>query len=125
MIGFDANLLTAYFQARSGAPAPTVLSGGTTKKPPTPPWDPKSTAAHTDIFMKRALLGSKFINLNDAQLDVPGASEDYRKLFALYQGLDALHALAARAQEKGVSVGVLKRIQDAFDRGHRHGRNSA
>src|SRR4029079_2207766 len=44
-------------------------------------------------------------------------SEDYRKLFALYRGLDALHALAARAQQKGIAVGELKRIQEAFLRG--------
>jgi hypothetical protein len=117
VIGIDPNLLLGLYQSRAGVTGLTSFAGGLIKKPPTPPWDPKSTAAHSDIFMKRALLGSKFINLNDAQLDVPGASEDYRKLFALYQGLDALHALAARAQQKGVTVGELKRIQDAFTRG--------
>ncbi len=121
MITFDASLLTSIYQAKlglaGGGVAFPTAGGGKPVKLPTPPWDPKSTAAHTDVFLKRALLGAKFINLNDAQLDVPGASEDYRKLFALYQGLDALHGLAERAGQKGVSTGELKRVQDAFVRG--------
>jgi hypothetical protein len=121
VITFDASLLTSIYQAKSGMAGGGLsipaAGGGRTTKLPTPPWDPKSTAAHTDVFLKRALLGAKFINLNDAQLDVPGASEDYRKLFALYQGLDALHGLADRAGQKGISSGELHRVQDAFVRG--------
>jgi hypothetical protein len=126
VIGFDFSILTSYYQAKAGLlTGGTSLSGGTgTGKPPvklpTPPWDANSAASTADAAnaaVQRALLGSKIINLNNTKLDVPGASDDYQKLFALYQGLDTLNNLATRAGQTGVSSGELKRIQSAFASG--------
>ena len=129
MVTIDATLLTSIYQAKLGLlgfGASTGTTGttapGTTPavKLPTPPWDASSPNATTDAQnanVQRALLGSNFINLNNTQLDVPGASQDYQKLFALYQGLDTLSSLADRASQTGVSSGELTRIQAAFTRG--------
>lgn len=120
MISFDANLLTSYYQSRAGVTGGGLVSGGSNPpkaKLPTPPWDARADVPRADELTRRALLGGKLVNPNTAQLDVPGASEDYRKLFSLYQGLNTLYGLAERAGSKGVTSGELSRIQDIFSRG--------
>ena len=47
-------------------------------------------AADTSAALKAVLTGQKFVNEGAAKLDLAGASSDYRKLFALYQGLGSL-----------------------------------
>jgi hypothetical protein len=73
------------------------------KKQPTAPWSSTVVPPKQDSLVRAALGGRKFINEGAAQLDVASASADYRKLFALYQGLDTLNALNNRASTKGVS----------------------
>ena len=53
--------------------------------------------------MKTALGGAKLFNPGAAQLDLPGASADYKNLFALYSGLNSLYALATAASGKRTS----------------------
>lgn len=121
MISLDTNLLLGYYQAKNGLSAAV---GGTAtnvassvKKAPTPPWSTLSAAPKADEMLKSVMMGRKFIDEYQTQLDVKGASEDYRQLFAIHQGLSTLEALAKKADEKDTTAAELKRIQAAFTRG--------
>lgn len=75
------------------------------KTQPTAPWtlEGKDKPSQSEL-LRAALSGRKFVNENNAVLDVKGASSgDYRKIFALYQGLSLLEALTTRASERGVT----------------------
>lgn len=84
------------------------------KKQPTPPWSSTVQAPKADVLVRAALGGRKFIDEDAARLDVKSASADYRKLFALYQGLDTLNALANRAATKGVGTLELAQLNKRF-----------
>ncbi len=126
-VNFDSSVLLGFYQARSGlsglgagATPPkggTVGADGKVKYAPTPPWDTKSTAAKASELVKAALAGKRFINEDGAQLDLPGASVDYKKLFSLYQGLNALNGVAERANAKGVSATEKARLAAVFAKG--------
>ena len=87
------------------------------KKQPTPPWSTTVQAPKADALVRAALGGRRFINEDAAQLDIKSASADYRKLFALYQGLDTLTALTNRAATKGVSALELAQLNKRFAAG--------
>lgn len=87
------------------------------KKQPTPPWSSTVVAPKQDALVRAALGGRKFINEDAAQLDMKSAPADYRKLFALYQGLDTLNALTNRAATKGVSTLELAQLNKRFTAG--------
>jgi hypothetical protein len=123
-IQIDSSTLLGYFNARAGiTPAPsgttgTLTAAGSKIKPvPTPPWDVSSGAPRSNDLVKRVLAGKSFFDTNAAQLDVKGASDDYKKLFALYQGLNALSGLAEQAAAKGVGPTQLTSLQRAFSAG--------
>ena len=86
--------------------ATTAGSGGTTTKKaqPTPPWGAGAVVSKPDALVRAALGGRRIIDENAARLDLAGASTDYRKLFALYQGLETLNALTNRAAVKGLGA---------------------
>lgn len=73
------------------------------KKQPTPPWDSKAVTPKADALVRAALGGRRIIDEGSANVDLGSASTDYRKLFALYQGLETLNALTNRASVKGIS----------------------
>jgi hypothetical protein len=83
---------------------------------PTPPWNSQETPTQANANVQAALAGQPIINESAAKLDVPGASTDYRKLFALYQGLDTLSNIAAQAAG-GISPQQQKQLSAAFDSG--------
>ena len=87
------------------------------RKQPTPPWSTSAEPPKPDALVRAALGGRKFINEDAAQLDVKTASADYRKLFALYQGLDTLNALVNRSATKGVSSLELTQLGKRFSAG--------
>ncbi|WP_428150020.1 transcriptional regulator [Brevundimonas sp.] len=91
----------------------------TKKSQPTAPWSTsaQATAPKPDALVRAALGGRAFVNEDAAQLDVKGASADYRKLFALYQGLETLNALANRASVKGLTATDLALTQKRFASG--------
>ncbi|HYE42835.1 MAG TPA: transcriptional regulator, partial [Caulobacteraceae bacterium] len=100
-----------------GALSTGVSTAAAKPKDPTPPWSSSSTAPRANELVERALRGRSFIDLTGAQVDVKGASQDYRKLFALYQGLNTLHALASRMDTKGVSTFEQSQIERRFAAG--------
>ncbi|CAN5209356.1 regulatory protein FlaEY [soil metagenome] len=120
MITFDTSLLLNMYQARQGLAGTTATAttgAKTSTKLPTPPWDYRATVPRAAELTKRALSGTNFINLSATQVDVQGASDDYRKMFALFQGLNTLYGLAGKAVDKTTPAGDLIRISQAFQRG--------
>ncbi|MBL0948459.1 transcriptional regulator [Brevundimonas sp.] len=89
----------------------------TKKAQPTPPWSSGAAVPKADALVRSALGGRRLIDETAARLDVASASEDYRRLFALYQGLESLTALANRAGVKGISTTELPLITKRFDQG--------
>ena len=83
----------------SGGAATTVA-----RKQPTPPWDSKAVVPKADALVRAAMGGRRIIDEGSANVDLGSASTDYRKLFALYQGLETLNALTNRASVKGIST---------------------
>lgn len=121
----DPSLLLSAFNSRTGVGAGgsgiAAASTATKKVAPTAPWSQIPTAekaaSDASAAVKSALAGHKFVDENAAQLDLPSASADYRKLFALYQGLGTLGDLAAQAQKKGLTSLEKQRLQETFAKG--------
>lgn len=123
-VTFDTNILLNYYQGRAGVPL--TSAGGSTaatkKYAPSAPWLPGAeTASNTPALMttavKNAMLGRKLVNEDAAQLDLAGASADYKKLFALYQGIDTLAGVVDQISAKNVSSTDKARIQSVFAKG--------
>lgn len=120
MITFDTSVLLGYYQARTGqlngASTTTTASQSKSKAVvPKAPW--MSGATEPSTLVKAALSGRKFVDEAANQTSLKGASSDYKKLFATYQALNTLSAIAARASEKGVTDSELKRLQTALTKG--------
>ncbi len=124
-VTFDSSVLLGYYQARTsglGSGGASTTAGATTasgarKYAPTPPWSTSSTAPRSSELVKQVIGGRRFVDEGAAQLDLPGASADYKKLFALYQGLNALNGIAERAKQTTISSTELSRLQSIFSRG--------
>ena len=128
MITFDSSLLLGYYQAKSAAQAAAgggVANNGSSSsapssangKPavPSSPWT--ANAPEPSDLVKAALNGRKFVDEGAAVAAAPTISGDYKKLFAAYQALNTLSALANRSAEKGVTDSEIKRLQAAFSKG--------
>lgn len=106
------------------APAPVSINGSTllaaagansaantgstanAKPAPTAPWSTISSAPKQSALVTAVTDGAAFFDPSAAKLDAPaGANEqDYKGLFALYQGLNALQGLATQASASGVTA---------------------
>ncbi len=95
----------------------TVATLRQARAQPTPPWSTTVEAPKADALVRAALGGRNLINEDAARLDVKTASADYRKLFALYQGLDTLNALVNRSVTKGVGDLELTQLDKRFSAG--------
>jgi hypothetical protein len=120
-ITIDTSTLLSYYQARTGQTATLAVGGATLggkpKYAPTPPWATDSGAARAPALVKRAMTGQRIVDEGAAKLDLAGASSDYKKLFALFQGLNTLYGLGERLQGQGLSTTEKNRIADIFTRG--------
>jgi hypothetical protein len=120
LISFDPNVLLGYYQSRNagtGATTAGSTAASSAKIVPTAPWDSRSGFLRSDALVKNALLGKRFIDESAAKLDLPGASQDYKKLFSLYQGLNTLYGLTEQASDKHATALDLSSMQRAFTRG--------
>ena len=94
----------------SSTSKPSVTSSTTTSAPA-----PLSATAQAALF------GGKFFDPSAAKLSVTGASnatnQNYRDLFALYQGLDSLNQIAQHAASPNLPSYQLKQYQTAFTNG--------
>lgn len=110
----------SYLLGLFGTSVDTSSTSGTTttrKTQPTAPWASDVKPTEANAIVRAALSGRRLINESAARLDVAGASSDYRKLFALYQGLSSLTAMANRADERGVATSEAALIKKRFDAG--------
>ena len=106
---------TSTFSSSQGVATASALARK--KAQPTPPWSSSAVVPEQDALVRSALGGRRLIDESGAKLDVASASEDYRRLFALYQGLDTLNALVNRAGTKGISTTEMSLITKRFDQG--------
>lgn len=121
-ITFDTSVLLGYYQARTGqgsslATGSTGTGTGKTKYAPTAPWATNSGAPRASALVETVMSGRRFIDENAAVLDLPGSSADYKKLFSLFQGLNALTGLAERMSQRGVTDAEKAKIQKVFAKG--------
>jgi hypothetical protein len=127
-IGIDSSLLLSIYQSKLGVLGLGMAgaTGGTTgtaaappPKPvaPTPPWSTVPTTQETSDDVAHAMAGGDFIDENAAKLDLPGASQDYKKLFTIYQALTTLQNVASQMNQTGLSDAQKTRINDTFTRG--------
>ncbi|RZJ45447.1 MAG: transcriptional regulator [Brevundimonas sp.] len=103
--------------ASTTTPYTTATALAQSKAQPTPPWSSTVKAPEQSALLRAALGGRNFINEGAAQLDIKGASSDYKKLFALYAGLESMNALANRAGTKGVAALELSQLNKRFAAG--------
>ncbi|HLY79458.1 MAG TPA: hypothetical protein VKQ70_08805 [Caulobacteraceae bacterium] len=86
------------------------------KYAPTAPWNETSQPSQSQL-VKQALGGANLFNPAAAQLDMQGASADYKNLFALYSGLNSLYAIATQASGKNVTSTQIGQLSTAFSNG--------
>ena len=98
-ISIDPSVLLGWYQSFYGGTGTGVgaltnsvsgtasVSAANIRYAPTPPWDPSLAQPSESQLVQSALGGQPLIDPNAAQLDLPGASADYKNLFALYQEL--------------------------------------
>lgn len=113
----------SYLLGLFGQPSFTATGSGAGMRPgvkaktqPTPPWDTARQTPQSDL-LRAAMGGRSLINTGSAQLDVQGASADYKRLFTLYQGLASLAALADRAGQKSVPSTEMTLLNRRFETG--------
>lgn len=111
----NSYLLALY--GMNGGFSGTGGSGATARKQPTPPWSSAAGVPEQSALLRGALAGRRLINESSAKLDLASASSDYRKLFAVYQGLQSLQALADRAGVKSLSSSELALVEKRFQSG--------
>jgi hypothetical protein len=98
--------------------AASALTAAITKKAqPTAPWASGVKASDPSDLVRQALAGRNIINEGAAQLDVKGASADYKKLFAMYQGLEILSAVTNRSNTRGLTSTETAQLQKRFAAG--------
>jgi hypothetical protein len=110
-------LLGLYGGSYDASSASALTAAITKKAQPTAPWDTSVKPADPSALVRSALAGRNIINENAAQLDVKGASADYKKLFAMYQGLETLSAVANRASTSGLTSTETALLQKRFATG--------
>ncbi len=123
-VTFDTSILSAYYQAKAGLSlanngAQSSGSSSSTKKAPTAPWSTRSATPTPPAseLVRSVMAGGKFINPSAAKLDVNTSSDDYRKLFSLYQGLSALQGIADQIGANGVGETEKARMRTRFAEG--------
>ena len=121
MITFDSSALLSYYQARTGLTGAGTSSVSTSPSRskavvPSAPWLSNASPPASEL-VRSALAGRKLIDEGANTSSLKGVSPDYKKLFATYQALNTLSAIAARAGEKGVTDGEVSRLQTALTKG--------
>ena len=123
-INFDTSLLISWYQAKanlaglaSGGGSGSQATAATAAKVPTAPWNVRGGTPTDNALVSSALSGHAFIDEKAAKIDVPAADADYKKLFAINQGLITLQALANAANDAKTPALQLTQLQAAFNRG--------
>lgn len=111
--------LLGLFGGAASYPTPPAVTAALAKAKaqPTPPWSPSTEPARASDLVRAALGGRNLINEAGAEVDKAGASSDYKKLFALYRGLESLQAMTDRATARGVPASELTLLNRRFSEG--------
>ena len=100
----STSALLSYFQNKEGITSSSSgLTAGAT--PPTAPWSSSTGTPSVSAAVQNAVNGQQIVNPASAKLDAPAgvSSQDYKNLFALYQGLNTLYDVASTAATAGTS----------------------
>ena len=92
------------------------LGASSVDRTPTAPWV-GAAKSEPSALVRSALAGARFVDLRTPVIDAKGAAEDYRRLFALHQGLAMLDAVALRADNKSTPTTELARLERTFQSG--------
>lgn len=119
---FDFSILSDYYAAKSQAKlataTPTATKAKTADTVSYAPWDQKSaTTASAVSKLRDALTATSFVDLRDSAFENSAVSQDQRKLFSLYVGLQRLQAIANRAGEDNTSTFELTGLTRRFQSG--------
>lgn len=118
--GFDFSVLNGYYLAKAGVGAQAKVSAPA-KPPPVSvqyaPWLQKSPLNTDAARLRDALQTTRFVDLNDSNINKPGVDGDHKKLFAVYKGLTKLQALAERATAEKVPTGERTSLDKRFRAG--------
>ncbi len=119
----SASLLSSFYDVKygltSGASGSTSSSSTSALSNLVPPWQSTSTAPQQSALVSSVLKGAKFFNPSAAQLTAPKVANasDYKNLFALYQGVNALQGLAAAAGGTTLTTAEQQQYSAAFTSG--------
>jgi hypothetical protein len=97
-------LLSAYASQFSSSGSST-FGAAVKAAPPTAPWNAAGGTPAAATAVQNAVSGQPIIDSGSAQLDAPAgvSSQDYKNLFALYQGLNSLYDIANTAAQQGTA----------------------
>lgn len=97
-------ILSAYSSSFS-APNASTFGSAVNATPPTAPWNAAGGTPSSATAVQKAVSGQPIIDPGSAQLNAPAgvSSQDYRNLFALYQGLNSLYDIANSAAQLGTA----------------------
>jgi hypothetical protein len=123
-VSFDSSLLLGWYQAQANLAGLATRGGSTSTATaataatvPTAPWNARGQTPTDSTLVNSALSGHAFVDEKAAKVDVPKADADYKKLFAINQGLITLQALTTAANDPKTTTLQLTQLQAAFDRG--------
>lgn len=113
----NSYLLGLYGVDTTTTTAATSTSSTTKRTQPTAPWTATENVPTASEMVRSALAGRRIVNETAVDVDLAGASADYRKLFATYQALETLSALADRAGTRGISTSESALLNKRFAAG--------
>lgn len=124
-VSFDPTLLTSWFgsQAKLANPNATSQASATPGRipAPKPPWTATTPAPKLSTLTNAILGGQPLFNPALAKLSLTdknaATNENYKNLFALYQGLSSLQQLASDASSTSLTSGQSKDVNKAFASG--------
>jgi hypothetical protein len=98
-----SNAILSVYQTQFSSANSSTFGSAVNATPPTAPWNSGSPTASTTV--QNAISGQPVIDPGSAQLDAPAgvSSQDYKNLFALYQGLNSLYDIANTAAQAGTA----------------------
>ncbi|MCH8488912.1 MAG: SBBP repeat-containing protein [Oceanicaulis sp.] len=128
-MAFSVDLLGAWYGAQSarqlaGLSSAASRSGagaadpGKDAKPKVlPPWDPRGSITALETLRRGVLASGRFFDASLSKATSPGVSRDEQQLFAMYQGLRGLQALADAAMQRDVNEFDRSFMQRRFNEG--------
>ena len=96
--------LLSYYESKEGLSSASSAAS-TAAAAPTAPWNSSTDTPSVETAVQNAVNGAQIVDPSAAKLDAPAgvSSQDYRNLFAVYQGLNTLYDLAQTSANAGAS----------------------